>query len=89
MADSEAGESEVQVVQDFPMLEQAYFSLNGRLYRYRAEAETVSIQRLGKMLVLPRAELAMPEEIELSIIVDAARIAAHFYPENCRVDDFV
>ena len=89
MADSGAGESEIQAVQDFPMLEQAYFSLNGRLYCYRAEAKTVSIQRLGKTLVLPRAELAMPEEIELSITADAARIAAHFYPENCRVDDFV
>jgi hypothetical protein len=89
MADSGAGENEVQVVQDFPMLEQAYFSLDGQLYRYRAEAETVAIQRLGKTLVLPRAELAMPDEVELSITADAAHIAAHFYPDNCRVDDFV
>jgi hypothetical protein len=89
MTNSGAIQNGGMVVKDFPMLEQAYFNLNGRLYQYSTDANAVSIQRMGKILVLQRAELIVPDEVELSIVADAARIEAYFYPQGCKVDDFV
>jgi hypothetical protein len=89
MTDSGAIQNGGMVVKDFPMLEQAYFTLNGRLYQYSTDTNAVAIRRMDKTLVLHRAELAIPEEIKLSIVADAARIEAYFYPNACKVDDFV